>query len=86
MLSYLRQTIITAWDHSLVPYQGIAHLNCPFREPLAPIFDPEIEAIYSQVIFDNFFDMYLSQAFVKLEVEYFIICSFNVPQFLCLHK
>ncbi|MEL4897655.1 2-succinyl-5-enolpyruvyl-6-hydroxy-3-cyclohexene-1-carboxylic-acid synthase [Crocosphaera sp. Alani8] len=75
MLSYLRQTIITAWDHSLVPYQGIAHLNCPFREPLAPIFDPEIEAIYSQVIFDNFFD----NVYKRDEIT---LCKYNLSDYL----
>ncbi len=55
MLSYLRQTIISAWDHSLVPYWGVVHVNCPFREPLAPIFDPELEPLFSKINFADFF-------------------------------
>lgn len=55
LLSYLRQTIIAAWDHALVPYKGIVHLNCPFREPLAPIIDPNIANLFTDVNFDNFF-------------------------------
>jgi 2-succinyl-5-enolpyruvyl-6-hydroxy-3-cyclohexene-1-carboxylate synthase len=55
LLHYLRQTMITAWDNSLFPYRGVVHLNCPFREPLAPIIESEIEALFSQSDFDNFF-------------------------------
>ncbi|ACB51215.1 2-succinyl-6-hydroxy-2, 4-cyclohexadiene-1-carboxylic acid synthase/2-oxoglutarate decarboxylase [Crocosphaera subtropica ATCC 51142] len=55
LLSYLRQTIIAAWDHALVPYKGIVHLNCPFREPLAPIIEPNIASLCTEVNFDNFF-------------------------------
>ncbi len=55
LLSYLRQTIIAAWDHALVPYQGIVHLNCPFREPLAPIIEPNIANLFTDVNFDKFF-------------------------------
>ncbi|WP_107669532.1 2-succinyl-5-enolpyruvyl-6-hydroxy-3-cyclohexene-1-carboxylic-acid synthase [Cyanothece sp. BG0011] len=55
LLSYLRQTIIAAWDHALVPYQGIVHLNCPFREPLAPIVDPDMANLFTDINFDDFF-------------------------------
>ncbi|MDJ0845760.1 2-succinyl-5-enolpyruvyl-6-hydroxy-3-cyclohexene-1-carboxylic-acid synthase [Crocosphaera sp.] len=55
MLSYLRQIIISAWDHALIPYSGVVHLNCPFREPLAPIFDPNIKTLFSERSFDDFF-------------------------------
>ncbi len=36
-LRYLRQTVVYAWERSLYPQKGVVHLNCPFREPLAPI-------------------------------------------------
>ncbi|MEL6787644.1 MAG: 2-succinyl-5-enolpyruvyl-6-hydroxy-3-cyclohexene-1-carboxylic-acid synthase [Cyanobacteria bacterium J06607_15] len=36
-LRYLRQTIVQAWQQSLLPTPGVVHLNQPFREPLAPI-------------------------------------------------
>ncbi|MGB5595175.1 MAG: 2-succinyl-5-enolpyruvyl-6-hydroxy-3-cyclohexene-1-carboxylic-acid synthase [Crocosphaera sp.] len=55
LLHYLRQTIISAWDTSLFPYGGVVHLNCPFREPLAPIIDPKIEPLFSEINFDKFF-------------------------------
>ncbi|MEA5509555.1 2-succinyl-5-enolpyruvyl-6-hydroxy-3-cyclohexene-1-carboxylic-acid synthase [Crocosphaera sp. UHCC 0190] len=55
MLRYLRQNIVTAWDSCLFPFGGVVHLNCPFREPLAPIIKPEIEGILSQVNFKDFF-------------------------------
>lgn len=37
MVCYLRQTIVQAWQQSLLPIPGVVHLNIPLREPLAPI-------------------------------------------------
>lgn len=37
MVCYLRQTIVQAWQKSLLPIPGVVHLNLPLREPLAPI-------------------------------------------------
>jgi 2-succinyl-5-enolpyruvyl-6-hydroxy-3-cyclohexene-1-carboxylate synthase len=53
MLSYLRQTIVQAWQHSLFPTPGVVHLNMPFREPLAPIKQPllAIETEFPQDFF-----------------------------------
>ncbi|MBW4692996.1 MAG: 2-succinyl-5-enolpyruvyl-6-hydroxy-3-cyclohexene-1-carboxylic-acid synthase [Lyngbya sp. HA4199-MV5] len=42
MFTYLRQTIIHAWEKALYPVPGVVHLNLPFREPLAPI--PQVHA------------------------------------------
>lgn len=42
-LRYLRQTIIYAWERSLFPESGPVHLNIPFRDPLAPVLQPEIQ-------------------------------------------
>lgn len=39
-LQYLRQTVIHAWERSLYPTPGPVHLNCPFRDPLAPTPHP----------------------------------------------
>jgi 2-succinyl-5-enolpyruvyl-6-hydroxy-3-cyclohexene-1-carboxylate synthase len=55
MLSYLRQNIVQAWEQSLLPYPGVIHLNCPFREPLAPITQPEIEVLALEIIEPDFF-------------------------------
>ena len=50
MLYYLRQNIIHAWERSLFPVAGVVHLNLPFREPLAPIEQPEIKQLESTVL------------------------------------
>jgi 2-succinyl-5-enolpyruvyl-6-hydroxy-3-cyclohexene-1-carboxylate synthase len=49
LLTYLQQTIIYAWEQTLSPSGGAVHLNLPFRDPLAPISQPEILAMASQV-------------------------------------
>ncbi|MGF1590522.1 MAG: 2-succinyl-5-enolpyruvyl-6-hydroxy-3-cyclohexene-1-carboxylic-acid synthase [Pleurocapsa sp.] len=55
MLRYLRQTIIQAWQQSLLPIPGVVHLNVPLREPLAP--NGQSLAIKSQFLMDDFFSM-----------------------------
>lgn len=49
MLRYLRQNLVQAWVRSRYPVAGVVHLNCPLREPLAPITQVE-----SQQLADNF--------------------------------
>lgn len=41
---YLRQTILQAYRRSQFPVPGVVHLNCPFREPLVPMSDPDFAA------------------------------------------
>ncbi|MBE9048290.1 2-succinyl-5-enolpyruvyl-6-hydroxy-3-cyclohexene-1-carboxylic-acid synthase [Pleurocapsales cyanobacterium LEGE 10410] len=53
MLRYLRQNIIQAWQHSLLPTPGVVHLNVPLREPLAPIEQPQL-ALETQLTEDFF--------------------------------
>jgi len=45
LLAYLRQTMIHAWERSLYPTPGAVHLNCPFRDPLAPQPDAAVIAL-----------------------------------------
>ncbi len=40
LLTYARQTMIQAWVRALSPIPGPFHLNCPFRDPLAPLSMP----------------------------------------------
>lgn len=44
-LHYLRQTLVQAWQRTLGPTPGPVHLNCPFRDPLAPVGDDTVEAL-----------------------------------------
>ena len=55
MLSYLRQTIVHAWEQSLFPVPGPVHLNLPFRDPLAPLPQFDTDSLKSQFDFKDFF-------------------------------
>jgi 2-succinyl-5-enolpyruvyl-6-hydroxy-3-cyclohexene-1-carboxylate synthase len=56
LLNYLRQTLIQAWERSLFPTPGSVHLNLPFREPLAPVPQPEAQTFGDRFDTANFFD------------------------------
>lgn len=76
MLSYLRQTMVQAWNRSLLPTPGVVHLNCPFREPLAPLKQSLLD-IESQLTTD-FFDAIVSNSIASnLTVKNFP----TLPQF-----
>jgi 2-succinyl-5-enolpyruvyl-6-hydroxy-3-cyclohexene-1-carboxylate synthase len=49
LLTYLQQTIIYAWERTQIPHGGAVHLNLPFRDPLAPVSQPEILAMAEQI-------------------------------------
>jgi 2-succinyl-5-enolpyruvyl-6-hydroxy-3-cyclohexene-1-carboxylate synthase len=44
-LAYIRQAMIHAWRYALEPTPGPVHLNCPFRDPLAPIVDSSVQSL-----------------------------------------
>jgi 2-succinyl-5-enolpyruvyl-6-hydroxy-3-cyclohexene-1-carboxylate synthase len=48
-LRYLRQTLVQAWQRSLHPDPGPVHLNCPFRDPLAPTPDATTTHLKDQI-------------------------------------
>ncbi|MCX7593662.1 MAG: 2-succinyl-5-enolpyruvyl-6-hydroxy-3-cyclohexene-1-carboxylic-acid synthase, partial [Fischerella sp.] len=50
MLAYLRQTVMYAWERSLYPVPGPVHLNIPFRDPLAPIPDENVETLHTMSV------------------------------------
>lgn len=68
MLSYLRQTIMQAWQQALYPVAGAVHLNLPFRDPLAPIEQAEAIQLAHEFPFD-FFDQVRSASPSKASME-----------------
>jgi 2-succinyl-5-enolpyruvyl-6-hydroxy-3-cyclohexene-1-carboxylate synthase len=49
-LRYLRQTIASAVQRTLLPAAGAVHLNVPFRDPLAPVPDDGASARLAEAI------------------------------------
>jgi 2-succinyl-5-enolpyruvyl-6-hydroxy-3-cyclohexene-1-carboxylate synthase len=60
-LDYLRQTIAQAVQQSQYPRSGAVHLNIPMRDPLAPIFQPDIQSL-AESFPDDFFQHLSSQS------------------------
>jgi 2-succinyl-5-enolpyruvyl-6-hydroxy-3-cyclohexene-1-carboxylate synthase len=54
-LQYVRQRFVQCYQQCFYPISGVVHVNVPFRDPLAPIADPEVESWCSQIPSD-FFD------------------------------
>lgn len=55
LLAYLRQTIQQAWQLAQYPVAGAVHLNCPFRDPLAPLPQQEAQQLENQFNIEEFF-------------------------------
>ena len=58
-LRFLRQVIVQAWQCAHYPIPGPVHLNCPFRDPLAPLQDASVQAL-STALDKTFFRHLLS--------------------------
>ncbi|NEO88208.1 MAG: 2-succinyl-5-enolpyruvyl-6-hydroxy-3-cyclohexene-1-carboxylic-acid synthase, partial [Spirulina sp. SIO3F2] len=53
--SYWRQMALQAWRSCYQPHAGVVHLNLPFRDPLAPIAQPEVTDLEFQIDPETFF-------------------------------
>lgn len=55
-LAYLRQTLVQAWERTLMPVRGPVHLNCPLREPLFPRAEVQAQAFAEGFPNHSFFE------------------------------
>ena len=55
LLAYVRQTVCYAWERSQWPSSGPVHLNLPFRDPLAPVEEPQALALAAHLNPEPFF-------------------------------
>ncbi len=65
LLPYLRQNLIQAIKKCLFPTPGVVHLNVPFREPLAPIPQPQISHLKSHLQIEDFFSAIYPQSIIN---------------------
>ena len=80
MLRYLRQTLLQAWTRTLVPTAGPVHLNCPFRDPLAPLTDGSVAHLEEAI--DNSFFASIASKPPCCNYGLKSASSFNSPTFL----
>ncbi|MDX2215789.1 MAG: 2-succinyl-5-enolpyruvyl-6-hydroxy-3-cyclohexene-1-carboxylic-acid synthase [Oculatellaceae cyanobacterium bins.114] len=76
-LAYLRQTLIHAGGRSLHPVPGVVHLNLPFRDPLAPIPQPEAQHLVDHFPAD-FFD-FINPLAPSRFLPFTAVSSFPIP-------
>lgn len=59
-LAYLRQTLVQAWERTRFPVSGAVHLNCPFRDPLAPESQPQAQ-VFAAGLGDGFWEGFFQE-------------------------